>query len=177
MIKKNDTWKLVERPLERKVIDVKWVYRTKLNADGLVNKHKSRLVVKIYAQIFCVDLSETFALVTRLDTIKLIFAIATQKSWQIYQLDVKSSFLNGFLQEEIYFKHPGGFVLEGHEDKIYLLKKALYGLKQSPKIWYTRINDHLSDLGLKKILSESTLYIKHFNSDSITIFLYMLIIF
>jgi len=137
MIEKNDTWKLVERPPDRKVIGVKWVYRTKLNADGSVNKHKARLVVKAYAQIFGVDFSETFAPVARLDTIRLLLAIATQKGWKIYQLDVKSAFLNGFLQEEIYVEQPEGFVAEGQEDKVYLLKKALYGLKQAPRAWYS----------------------------------------
>jgi len=124
MIEKNDTWKLVERPPDRKVIGVKWVYRTKLNADGSVNKHKARLVVKGYAHIFGVEFSETFAPVARLDTIRLLLAIAAQKGWKIYQLDVKSAILNGFLQEEIYVEQPEGFVAEGQEDKVYLLKKA-----------------------------------------------------
>ena len=173
MIEKNDTWELVERPQDRKIIGVKWIYRTKLNADGSVSKHKARLVVKGYAQIYGVDFSETFAPVARLDTIRLLLAIAAQKGWRIYQLDVKSGFFNGFLQEEIYFEHPEGFVVEGQEDKVYLLKKALYGLKQAPRAWYSRIDDHLSDLGFQKSLSESTLYIKHVNSYIIIISLYV----
>ena len=79
------------------MIGVKWVYRTKLNADGSVNKHKARLVVKGYAQIFGVDYSDTFAPVARLDTIRLLLAIVAQKGWKVYQLDVKSAFLNGDL--------------------------------------------------------------------------------
>ena len=88
------------------MIGVKWVYRTKLNADGSINKHKARLVVKGYAQVFGVDYSETFAPVARLDTIRLLLAVAAQKNWRIYQLDIKSTFLNGFLQEEIYVEQP-----------------------------------------------------------------------
>ena len=91
------------------MIGVKWVYRTKLNVDGCINKHKARLVVKGYAQVFGVDYSETFAPIARLDTIRLLLAVATQKNWKVYQLDVKSTFLNGFLQEEIYVEKPLGF--------------------------------------------------------------------
>ena len=101
MIEKNKTWELVDRPQERKVIGVKWVFRTKLNADGSVNKYKARLVVKGYAQIFGVDYSETFAPVARLDTIILLLAISAQLGWKVHQMDVKLAFLNGILQEKI----------------------------------------------------------------------------
>ena len=160
MIDKNQTWELVERPEHRKVIGVKWVFRTKLNADGSIKKHKARLVVKGYAQIFRVDFFDTFALVARQDTIRMLLAIETQKGWKICQLDVKSAFLNGFKEEEIYVEQPEGFLVKGHEDKVYLLKKALYGLKQAPRAWYNRIDEYLSKLGFVKSLSESTLYIK-----------------
>ena len=102
MIEKNGTWELADRPQHKVAIGVKWVYRTKLNTDGTVNKYKARLVVKGYAQVFGVDFSETFAPVARLDTIRMLLALAAQKRWKIYQLDVKSAFLNGYLQEKIY---------------------------------------------------------------------------
>ena len=93
MIKKNQTWNLVKMPADRKVIGVKWVFRTKLNANGSINKHKAKLVVKRYAQIFGVDFSNTFSFVARLDTIKLLMSIATKKGCSVYQLDIKSAFL------------------------------------------------------------------------------------
>jgi hypothetical protein len=133
MIEKNQTWELVDMPTHKQPIGVKWVYRTKLNADGTINKHKARIVVKGYAQVFGVDFSETYAPVARLDTIRMLLAIAAHKGWKIFQLDVKSAFLNGYLQEEIYVEQPKGFMVEGEEDKVYLLKKALYGLKQAPR--------------------------------------------
>ncbi|WJZ91618.1 hypothetical protein VitviT2T_010675 [Vitis vinifera] len=133
MIEKNDTWELVDIPQHRKVIGVKWVYRTKLNADGSINKYKARLVVKGYSQVFGVDFSETFAPVAHLDTIRMLLALIAQKGWKTYQLDVKSIFLNGYLQEEIYVDQPEGFQVKGQEEKVYLLKKALYGLKQAPR--------------------------------------------
>ena len=106
MIQKNKTWELVEKPQDRKVIGVKWVFRTKLNADGSINKYKAKLVVKGYAQIFGVDYSDTFAPVSKLDTIRLVLAVAPQRGWKVFQLDVKSTFLNGVLQEEIYVSSP-----------------------------------------------------------------------
>ena len=97
MIEKNQTWELVERFENRKIIGVKWVFRTKLNVDGSVNKHKARLVVKGFAQVFGIDYSETFAPVARLDTIKMLLALVAQNRWKVFQLDVKSAFLNGYL--------------------------------------------------------------------------------
>lgn len=173
MIEKNQTWELVERPEHRKVIGLKWVFRTKLNADGSINKHKARLVVKGYAQIFGVDYFDTFAPVARQDTIRMLLAIAAHNKWKIFQLDVKSAFLNGFLDEEIYVEQPEGFFVKGQEDKVYLLKKALYGLKQAPRAWYSRIDEYLLKLGFVKSLSESTLYIKGDQANFIVISLYV----
>jgi len=173
MIQKNKTWELVDRPEDRKIIGVKWVFRTKLNADCSINKYKARLLVKGYAQIFGVDYSDTFAPVSRLDTIRLVLAVAAQKGWKVFQLDVKSAFLNGVLQEEIYVEQPEGFVVQGKEDKVYLLKKALYGLKQAPRAWYSRINDHLLNIGFEKSLSVSTLYVKHKGNNVLIVSLYV----
>ena len=97
MIEKNKTWELVDKPNHKKAIGVKWVYRTKLNSDGSINKYKARLVVKGYAQVFGVDFSETFAPVARLETIRMLMSLAAQKGWIIHQMDVKSAFLNGYL--------------------------------------------------------------------------------
>ncbi|XP_068338928.1 uncharacterized protein [Pyrus communis] len=106
MIEKNGTWKLVDRPTEKPVIGVKWVYKTKLNLDGSVLKNKARLIAKGYTQKPGLDYNETYAPVARLDTIRTLIALAAQKSWKLYQLDVKSAFLNGVLQEEVYVEQP-----------------------------------------------------------------------
>ena len=151
MIDKNQTWKHVKRYEHKRVIGVKWVFRTKLNADGSINKHKARLVVKGYAQIFGVDFFNKFAPVARQDTIRMLLAIAAQRGWKICHLDVKSTFLNGFLEEEIYVEQPEGFVVKGHEDKFYILKKALYGLKQVPRAWYNRIDEYLGPVWINSL--------------------------
>ena len=101
MIEKNQTWELVDRPTHKKAIGVKWVYRTKLNPDGFVNKRKARLVVKGYAQMFGIEFTETFALVSRLDTIRMLLS-SCSKGRIIHQMEFKSAFLNGKLEEEIF---------------------------------------------------------------------------
>jgi hypothetical protein len=114
-----------------------------------------------------------FAPVTRMDTIRFLFIVAVYKNWKVFQLYVKSAFLNGILQEEIYVEQPAGFVIQGKEDKFYLLKKALYGLKQAPRAWYSRIDDYLTGSGFQKSLSEATLYVKRINDDVLIISLYV----
>ncbi|XP_047251271.1 uncharacterized protein LOC124886543 [Capsicum annuum] len=102
MIEKNDTWKLVDKPKDRNVIGVKWVYRTKLNPDGSVNKHKARLVVKGYALVVGLDYGDKLVPVARHNTIRLLLSLAAHSNWKLYNLNVKSAFLNGPLQEQIY---------------------------------------------------------------------------
>ncbi|KAI3700974.1 hypothetical protein L2E82_45615 [Cichorium intybus] len=141
-IKRNDTWELTTLPKGHKTIGVKWVYKTKTNQEGKVEKHKARLVAKGYKQRHGIDYDEVFAPVARIDTIRLLTAIAAQKQWKIYQMDVKSAFLNGYLEEEVYIDQPEGYVQKGQEEKVYRLKKALYVLKQAPRAWNTRIDEH-----------------------------------
>jgi transposase InsO family protein len=158
VIEKNNTWELVERPSDKPVIGVKWVYKTKLHLDGSVQKHKARLVAKGYAQKSGIDYNETFAPVARLDTIRTLIALAAQKGWKLFQLDVKSAFLNGVLEEEVYVEQPEGFEVKNAGHKVYKLKKALYGLKQAPRAWYSEIDTYLSMCNFKRSGSEATLY-------------------
>ncbi|KAI5348361.1 hypothetical protein L3X38_001248 [Prunus dulcis] len=160
MIEKNNTWQLVERPFNKPVIGVKWVYKTKLNLDGTVQKNKARLVAKGYSQKPGIDYNETFAPVARLDTIRTLIALAAQKEWHLYQLDVKSAFLNGVLKEEVYVEQTQGSMKKNEEIKVYKLNKPLYGLKQAPRAWYDEIDSYFNKAGFKKSPSEATLYIK-----------------
>jgi hypothetical protein len=105
-IQKNDTWELSELPPKKKTIGVKWVYKIKRTADGGVDRYKARLVAKGYKQKYGIDYEEVFAPVARLDTVRLLISLAAHHSWKIYQLDVKSAFLNGVLEEEVYVEQP-----------------------------------------------------------------------
>lgn len=127
MIENNCTWELVDKPFDKPVIGVKWIYKTKLNLDGSVQKNKANLVAKGYFQKLGVDFNETFAPVGRLGTIRTLIALGAQRGWKLCQLDMKFSFLNG-----VYVDQPLEFVIqdkEDKEDKVYILNKALYGLK------------------------------------------------
>ncbi|KAL6320112.1 hypothetical protein AAG906_004621 [Vitis piasezkii] len=169
VIEKNETWQLVEKPKDKEIIGVKWIFRVKYHSDGRVQRLKARLVAKGYLQQPGVDFHETFAPVARLDTIRTIIAVAAQKGWLLYQLDIKSAFLNGKLEEEIYVEQPQGFVVDGEENKVYKLKKALYGLKQAPRAWYTQIDNYFIENGFIRSKSEPTLYVKSKDNSQILI--------
>ena len=130
-------------PSNHKAIGVKWVYKIKRTAEGEVSRYKARLIAKGYKQKFSIDYEEVFALVARLDTVRLLITLATHHNWKIYQLIIKSAFLNGILEEEVYIQQLECFIMEGEESKVYRLKKALYGLKQAPRAWKTRIDSYL----------------------------------
>lgn len=121
-IENNETWELVSIPKGKEVIGVKWVYKTKCNVEGRIERHKERLVVKGYKQQPGRDHDETYAPVARMETIRAVLAIAAQHKWKVYQMDVKSTFLNGVLKEEVYIEQPPGFEVQGQEDKVYKLK-------------------------------------------------------
>lgn len=132
-IERNGTWELTTLPIGAKKIGVKWVYKTKYNEKGEVEKYKARLVAKGYAQKFGIDFTEVLAPVARWDTIRTILALAAIKGWNVFQLGVKSAFLHGELTETVYVDQPLGYQKKGDENKVYRLKKALYGLRQAPR--------------------------------------------
>jgi len=159
-IRKNNTWEITNLPHGAKTVGVKWVYKTKLNECGKVDKYKARLVAKGYTQQYGVDYMEVFALVARMDTIRLILALAAQKGWSLFQLDVKSAFLHGELNKEVYIEQPPGYVIKGAEKKVCSLRRALYGLKQAPRAWYNRIESYFLKEGFEKCPYEHTLFLK-----------------
>ncbi|CAL2249603.1 unnamed protein product [Prunus armeniaca] len=173
-IEKNKTWELVDRPKDKEIIGVKWVYKTKFNPDGSIQKHKARLVAKGYSQQPGIDFNKTFAPIARLDTIRTLVALAAQKKWKVFQLDVKSAFLNGELEEEIYVEQPQGFIEQGGENKALKLKKAMYGLKEAPRAWNNRIDKYFINVGFRRSKSEPTLYTKtQGKSDILIVSLYV----
>ncbi|KAI5338773.1 hypothetical protein L3X38_018045 [Prunus dulcis] len=173
MIEKNETWELIKRPSDKPIVGVKWIFKVKLNLDGSVQKNKARLVAKGYTQKPGTDFNETFAPVARLDTVRTLIALAAQKRWKLFQLDVKSAFLNGVLHDEVYVDQPPGFVVKDKEDRVYRLKKALYDLKQAPRAWYEEINSYFTAVGFQKSPSEATLYVKAAESGILIVSLYV----
>ncbi|GJS20809.1 putative ribonuclease H-like domain-containing protein [Tanacetum coccineum] len=138
-----DVWELVDRPLCKNVINLKWLWKNKRDEENTVIRNKSRLVAKGYAQKEGIDFEESFAPVARLEAVRLFIAYAAHKSFTVYQMDVKTAFLYGPLKEEVYVNQPDGFVDPYHPDKVYRLKKALYGLKQAPRAWYDELSNFL----------------------------------
>ncbi|KAL4021580.1 hypothetical protein IC575_020386 [Cucumis melo] len=159
-IEQNNTWELIDLPKGHKTIGVKWVYKTKLKENGEVDKYKACLVAKGYKQEFGIDYKEVFAPVARHDTIRLVVSLAVQNSWPIFQLDVKSAFLHGELQEKVFVDQPPGYVKVKDEHKVYRLKKTLYELKQAPRAWYSHIDAYFTKEGFKKCPYEHTLFTK-----------------
>ncbi|GAU16044.1 hypothetical protein TSUD_339150 [Trifolium subterraneum] len=166
-IERNKTWELVDLPKGAKRIGVKWVYKTKYNENGEVDKHKARLVAKGYSQQHGIDFNEVFAPVARWDTIRAILAIAASKGWFVYQLDVKSAFLHGDLVENVYVDQPPGYSKD--IGKVYKLRKALYGLKQAPRAWYSKIESYFLQEKFEKCPHEHTLFVKKEGKEDILI--------
>ncbi|XP_033145473.1 uncharacterized protein LOC103839411 isoform X1 [Brassica rapa] len=173
MIEKNKTWKLVDKPKKKNVISVKWIYKIKTDANGNHIKHKTRLVARGFSQEYGVDYLETFAPVSRHDTIRAILAYAAQMKWQLYQMDVKSAFLNGDLKEEVYVTQPPGYVTHGKEHKVLRLHKDLYGLKQAPRAWYGRIDSYFLQNGFERSMNDVALYIMKQGGDVLIVSLYV----
>ncbi|GJU58262.1 retrovirus-related pol polyprotein from transposon TNT 1-94, partial [Tanacetum coccineum] len=131
--KRLDVWELVEYPIGRNIISVKWIWKNKTDAKNMVIRNKSRLVAKGYGQEDGIKFEESFAPVARLEAVRIFVAYAAHKNFSIYQMDVKTSFLNGPLKKEVFVRQPDGFVDPDFPNHVYCLKKALYGLKQSPR--------------------------------------------
>jgi hypothetical protein len=156
----NDVWELVDRPNPKKhnIIGTKWIFHNKQDEDGIVVRNKARLVARGYTQVEGIDFGETYAPVARLEAIRILLAYANYINILLYQMDVKSAFLNGVIDEEVYVRQPPGFEHPRFPNKVFRLKKALYGLKQAPRAWYDTLKKFLIDNGFKPGSTDSTLF-------------------
>ncbi|XP_073277629.1 uncharacterized protein [Primulina huaijiensis] len=157
---RNDVWTLVPPPDHGNIIGTKWIFKNKTDELGNIIRNKARLVAQGYTQVEGVDFDETFAPVARIESIRLLLAIACFMKIKLFQMDVKSSFLNGILCEEVYVRQPKGFEDPHNLDHVYKLKKALYGLKQAPRAWYGRLTEYLLEIGFKRGEVDKTLFIQ-----------------
>jgi len=172
-IEKNRTWELVKLPVGKKPIGLKWVYKLKRNSDGEVVRYKARLVAKGYVQKSGIDFEEVFAPVARLDTVRIVLAFAANNGWKIHHLDVKSAFLHGDLEEEVYVSQPEGYEVKGKEIEVFRLSKALYGLKQALRAWNVKLDKSLRKLNFKRCLSEQAVYTRGTGADAIILGVYV----
>jgi len=153
-------WELVELPEGKQKIGVKWAFKKKLNPDGSISKHKARLVAEGFLKRQSLDFLEVYAPMAQLETIIVVVAIACAKKGPLFQLYVKSAFLHGHLEEDVYIQKPPGFVIEGREHQVYKLRKALYGLRQAPRAWNRKIDSVLLKMQFTKCMVEHGVYVK-----------------
>jgi hypothetical protein len=171
--KRNQVWELVERPKGHNVIGTKWVFKNKQDQDGIVVRSKARLVAQGYTQVEGLDFRETYAPVVRLEAIRILLAYTCAHNIKLYQMDVKSVFLNGYINEEVYVEQPLGFEDYKQPNHVYKLRKALYGLKQAPRAWYERLRDFLLSKGFKMGKVDTTLFTKKIGKDLFVLQIYV----
>ncbi|GJW92488.1 retrovirus-related pol polyprotein from transposon TNT 1-94 [Tanacetum coccineum] len=169
----NDVWELVPQPRNMTIIGTKWVFRNKLDENGIVSRNKARLVAQGYNQQEGIDYDETYAPVARLESIRILLAYACALDFKLFQMDVKSAFLNGFINEEVYVAQPSGFIDFEKPNHVYKLKKTLHGLKQAPKAWYDRLKAFLIKHEYKMGMVDNTLFTKNKSSNLIIVQIYI----
>jgi hypothetical protein len=162
--KRKKVWSLVERP-KQNVMGTKWVFRNKQDEFRVVTRNKARLMAKGYSQVECLDFEETFALIAKLESIRILLAYATHHDFKLYKIDAKSAFLNEPIKEEVYVEQPLGFEDQEYPNHVYKLHKALYGLKQAPRACYECLRDFLTQNGFKIGKANSTLFTRKVDND------------
>ncbi|GJV02926.1 retrovirus-related pol polyprotein from transposon TNT 1-94 [Tanacetum coccineum] len=166
-------WELVPRPEGKNVIALKWLWKNKCDKENIVVRNKSRLVAKGYKKEKGIDFEESFASVARLEAVRMFIAFAAHRNITIFQIDVKTDFLNGPLKEEVYVSQPKGFIDSEFPNHIYRLKKALYGLKQAPRAWYDKLSSFLIEHGFNKGIIDPTLFTRRHGGDILLVQVYV----
>ena len=159
-LNKHNTWDLVDLPAGKNLVGCKWVFKTKRDASGAVDRFKARLVAQGYSQEYGIDYDEVFAPVARYDSIRSVLAIGAQHNYEIHQMDVKSAFLNGELDEEIFMKQPEGYIDKNQPEKVCRLNSSLYGLKQSARCWNLVIDSYLKSKNFVQNSADPCIYYK-----------------
>lgn len=170
---KNDVWESVPRHKGKSIVTSKWIYKIKHAVDGSIDKYKAWFVARGFSQQGGIDYEENFAPTTRYTTIRSLISIVATMGWNIHQMDVNTTFLNGTIDEEVYIEQPQGFKVHDKETHVCRLKKALYGLKQAPRTWYAKMDAYLLRLGFVKSSADPNLYIKVVKNEPVIILLYV----
>jgi hypothetical protein len=169
----NKVWDLVEIPKGAKTVGCKWVYKTKRDSKGNIERFKARLVAKGYTQKEGIDYKETFSPVSSKDSLRIIMALVAHYDLDLHQMDVKTAFLNGDLYEDVYMTQPEGFVVEGKEHLACHLKKSIYGLKQASRQWYLKFDQIIRQFGFRENKRDNCIYAKFRGSKYIFLVLYV----
>ena len=170
---RNQTWSLVPPSSAQRVVQCKWVFRTKLKADGSLDKYKARLVAKGFQQTPGVDFFETFSPVVKASTIRIIFTLAVSRGWDIQQIDINNAFLNGDLHEEVFMSQSDGFVDQAKPTYVCKLHKTLYGLKQAPRAWFETLRGALLTWGFHNSVSDTSLFYSHKHGRMLLLLVYV----
>nr|AAD19784.1 putative retroelement pol polyprotein [Arabidopsis thaliana] len=168
----NKTWDIVDLPPGKVAIGSQWVFKTKYNSDGTVERYKARLVVQGNKQVEGEDYKETFAPVVRMTTVRTLLRNVAANQWEVYQMDVHNAFLHGDLEEEVYMKLPPGF-RHSHPDKVCRLRKSLYGLKQAPRCWFKKLSDSLLRFGFVQSYEDYSLFSYTRNNIELRVLIYV----
>ncbi|GJT10778.1 retrovirus-related pol polyprotein from transposon TNT 1-94 [Tanacetum coccineum] len=166
-------WELVPRPEGKNIIALRWLWKNKCDAENIVVRNKTRLVAKGYKQEEGIDFEESFAPVARLEAVRMFIAYAAHKNITIFQMDVKTAFLNGPLKEEVYVSQPKGFIDPEFPYHVYRLKKTLYSLKQAPRAWYDKLSSFLIEHGFTKCIIDPTLFTQRHREDILLVQVYV----
>ncbi|KAL0550167.1 hypothetical protein IC582_014670 [Cucumis melo] len=169
----NEVWDLIELPKESKRVGCKWVFKTKRDSNGNIERYKARLVAKGYTQKYGIDYKETFSPVSKKNSLRIIVALVAHYDLELHQMDVKTAFLNGNLDEEVFMDQPEGFMVEGKEHMVCRLKRSIYGLKQASKRWYLKFNDTITSFGFKENIVDRCICLKISGSKFIILVLYV----
>ena len=172
-VERNRTWELADLPAGHHVITLKWVYKLKKDEARAVIKHKARLVARGFVQQEGVDFDDAFAPVTRMESVRLLLALAVQEGWRVHHMDVKSAFLNGDLKEEVYVHQPLGFIILDKENKVLCLRKALYSLRQAPRAWNAKLDSTLKQMGFQQSPHEAAVYRRGKDGNALLVGVYV----
>ena len=170
-LSKNHTQDLVTLPLRKSVVSCKWIYKIKTRSNGSIEHYKTRLVAKDFTQEYGIDYEETFTPVAQISFVRAFLAVVTTNKWDLFQMDVKNTFLNENLSEEVYMQPPPGLSIESN--KVCHLRRALYGLKQAPRAQFAKFNSTISRLGYIASYYDSTLFICRTDKGTILLLLYV----
>nr|GEV87706.1 retrotransposon protein, putative, Ty1-copia subclass [Tanacetum cinerariifolium] len=172
-MKDNKVWDLVELPPNEKIVGSKWLFKKKIDMDGAIHTYKVHLVTKGYTQTLGIDYEETFSPIADIRAIRILIAIATHYNYEIWQMDVKTVFLNGYLSEEVYMEQPEGFVNPKYPNRVCKLKRSIYGLKQASRQWNKRFDDEIKKFSFTQNRDEPCVYLKAIWSNITFLILYV----